>query len=150
MLGSAWRNFHGVGPSLSWNASVPVVGNIEAGLVTFDFGANAAVLFGRQKSHAKHQETGTYVSVLAQFNGGIYAGTVLYQEAPPPRDIDRAVTVPNVGGFAGLSFNYSSAKVSLGYRADFFIGAIDGGIDARKSETLGFYGPFATVSIGLP
>ena len=60
------------------------------------------------------------------------------------------VIVPNVGGFAGLSFRYADAKVSFGYRADFFFGAIDGGIDARKSETLGFYGPFATISIGLP
>ncbi len=41
-------------------------------------------------------------------------------------------------------------KVRMGYRADFFFGAIDGGIDTRKSETLGFYGPFATISIGLP
>ncbi len=39
-------------------------------------------------------------------------------------------------------------KVSLGYRADFFFGAIDGGIDTRKSETLGFYGPFATSASG--
>ncbi len=149
VTGSAWRNFHGIGPSLSWNASVPVVGNIEAGEVAFDWGVNAALLFGRQKAHAQHQETGTYVSWQAGLMGGIAAGTVLYQEAPPPHNADRAVTVPNIGGFAGLSFDYSSAKVSLGYRADFFIGAIDGGIDARKSETLGFYGPFATVSIGL-
>lgn len=40
-------------------------------------------------------------------------------------------------------------KLSLGYRADFFFGAIDGGIDARKSETVGFYGPFASIGIGL-
>jgi hypothetical protein len=27
--------------------------------------------------------------------------------------------------------------------------AIDGGIDTRKSETLGFYGQFASVSVGI-
>ena len=61
----------------------------------------------------------------------------------------RFVTVPNLGGFAGASFRFSGAKVSLGYRADFFFGAMDGGIDTRKSEDIGFYGPFATISVGL-
>jgi len=54
-----------------------------------------------------------------------------------------------VGGFAEISFRYADAKVSFGYRGDFFFGAIDGGIDTRKSENVGFYGPFASVSIGL-
>ena len=61
----------------------------------------------------------------------------------------RSVIVPNVGGFAGLSFHYANAKVSFGYRADIFLGAMDGGIDAVKKENVGFYGPFASVSIGL-
>jgi hypothetical protein len=59
------------------------------------------------------------------------------------------VTVPNLGGFAGFSWQTSNAKVALGYRADFFFGAMDGGLDARKAETIGFYGPFASVSVGL-
>jgi len=61
----------------------------------------------------------------------------------------RSVTVPNLGGFAGVSFRYSDVKVSFGYRADFFFGAIDGGIDTAQKENRGFYGPFATISIGL-
>jgi hypothetical protein len=40
-------------------------------------------------------------------------------------------------------------KVSLGYRADFFFGAMDAGIDSPDSKTVGFRGPFATVSLGL-
>jgi hypothetical protein len=59
------------------------------------------------------------------------------------------VTVPNIGGFAGLSFRYNVAKISFGYRADFFFGAMDGGIDTRKNYDRNFYGPFASVSIGL-
>jgi len=39
--------------------------------------------------------------------------------------------------------------VSLGYRADFFFGAVDGGIDTRVSKTLGLNGPYATISVGL-
>jgi len=60
-----------------------------------------------------------------------------------------SVTVPNVGGFAGLSFRYTNAKVSLGYRADFFFGAMDNGIDRKTLEDRGFYGPYASIGIGL-
>jgi iron complex outermembrane receptor protein len=144
----ATRSFHGAGPSLSWNASAPFIGNVQDGEVTLDWGANAAVLFGRQKAHVKHQEYQRYVSWQFAANGGtgyrppypiVYGG----------HDKVRSVVVPNAGGFAGISFRYSAAKFSVGYRADLFFGAMDDGIDARKSQTLGFYGPFATISIGL-
>jgi hypothetical protein len=62
----------------------------------------------------------------------------------------RSVVVLNVGGFAGVSFRYSNAKLSLGYRGDFFFDAMDEGIDTPKSSVVGFYGPFATIGIGLP
>jgi hypothetical protein len=38
---------------------------------------------------------------------------------------------------------------SAGYRADFFFNAMDGGNDARRSEKIGNYGPFVTISFGL-
>jgi hypothetical protein len=31
----------------------------------------------------------------------------------------------------------------------YFLGAMDGGIDARKTYDRNFHGPFATISIGL-
>ena len=61
----------------------------------------------------------------------------------------RNVTVPNLGGYAGLSVNYSNAKISFGYRADEFFGAMDGGQATAKKENRGFYGPYANISIGL-
>jgi hypothetical protein len=69
--------------------------------------------------------------------------------ATPDHTRVRSVIVPNVGGFAGLSFRVQNFKVSAGYRADLFFNAMDGGIDAHKSENVGFYGPFAMISIGL-
>jgi len=143
--GHASRSFRGVGPSLSWNGSAPFVGNSHDGEITLDWGANAAILFGKQKAHVRHQETGHYKSKF-DFNN-------IYVSAYSPRlgghIAVRSVTVPNVGGFAGVSWRVEDFKVSLGYRADFFFGAMDTGIDARKSETLGFKGPFASVSVGL-
>ena len=57
--------------------------------------------------------------------------------------------MPNLGGFVGVSFRLADAKVSFGYRGDFFIGAIDGGLDVQKSYNRSFYGPFANFSIGM-
>ncbi|HEY4124709.1 MAG TPA: hypothetical protein VGM36_08855 [Rhizomicrobium sp.] len=141
------RSFHGVGPSISWDASAPVIGNKDAGEVTFDWGLNAAVLFGRQKARVHHQTSGNYVqmsNLLSKYN-------VLssYHHMPPDKARSHSVVVPNVGGFAGVSFKFPNAKISMGYRADIFFGAMDAGIDTRKTYNQAFYGPFATISIGL-
>lgn len=140
------RSFHGIGPSLSWNATAPFAGNRTDGELTFDWGANAAILFGRQKTRVHHQTTARY------FHGKYRSSNLpmtLYHASPPDQLRSRTAVVPNIGGFAGMSFNLGSGKVSLGYRADFFFGAMDGGFDKHKSESRGFYGPFANISIGL-
>jgi len=143
----ATRSFHGIGPSLSWNASEPFNGNLQAGELSFDWGINAALLFGRQKAITHHQTTGRY-------HGPKYAQgyhVTIYQHPPTPDHTrSRSVIVPNVGGFAGVSYSIENFKVSAGYRADFFFGAMDGGIDSRKTYDRGFFGPFANVSIGFP
>jgi len=141
----AARSFHGIGPTLSWTGSTPITGEPENGVINFDWGANASVLFGKQKTHTQHHETGRY------FNGagggfGLYTTNYVHSGG---HDTVRNVITPNLGGFAGLSMQYRNAKVSFGYRGDLFFGAIDGGIDKAKSETVGFFGPFAKISIGL-
>ena len=74
--------------------------------------------------------------------------TVVYDHpASPARS--KSVSVPNLGGFAGLSLRYANAKLSLGYRADMFFSAVDAGIDTAKKEDRGFYGPFASISVGI-
>ncbi len=152
-LASVTRSFHGVGPSLSWNASAPVLGLAEEGEIAFDWGVNAAILFGRQRARVHHQTTSRYHS--GKYDQAVYTHslhvfrTTSYRNAPSDQNRSRSVAVPNLGGFAGLSFRYAEAKVSLGYRADFFFGAMDGGIDAAHHENVGFYGPFTTISIGL-
>lgn len=143
---SASRSFHGVGPSLSWNGSAPILGNSRDGEVVLDWGANAALLFGRQKAKTHHQST-------ARYHHGAYYGNVIVVPTHPDPGHDstrsRMVTVPNVGAFAGLTYQIQNFKISAGYRANFFFGAMDGGIDTRKTEDEKFYGPFATISFGL-
>jgi len=142
----ATRSFRGIGPSLSWNASAPFAGNGQNGELTLDWGVDVAFLFGKQKTRTHHQTTGRY-------HGPKYPPgyrLITYQgPAHPDHTRSRNVTVPNLGGFAGISWNYADAKLSLGYRADFFFNAIDGGIDARKNEDRSFFGPYASISVGL-
>jgi iron complex outermembrane recepter protein len=141
--GHAARSFRGVGPSLSWNGSMPFAGNRQQGEVTFDWAVDASLLFGRQKARVQHQESAHYVSKFSKYYHSVYPAI------PRGHDATRSIAVPNAGGFASMSFRVENFKVSLGYRADFFFGAMDGGIDSRKSETLAFKGPFASVSVGL-
>ena len=61
----------------------------------------------------------------------------------------RRVVVPNLGRFAALSYRFTNAKISAGYLADFFFGAMDGGLDTHRSVTTAFHGPFAKISVGL-
>jgi hypothetical protein len=142
---TAARSFHGIGPSISWNASAPLAGNSRNGEFSVDWGANAAFLFGRQRAEIHHQTTAEYASP-APFHQQLHiVGTPINTNHAR----SRSVTVPNIGGFAGASFRIENFKVSAGYRADLFFGAMDGGIDAAKKENVGFYGPFATISVGL-
>jgi len=142
------RSFQGLGPSVSWDGSAPFAGNSDRAEFTVDWSANAAILFGRQKTSA-HNQTTAHSHPSVQTGGtGVFVLTV-YHHAPPAIFRARSVMVPNVGGMAGVSLKFPNAKVSLGYRADFFFGAMDGGIDVAHKENIGFYGPFASVSVGI-
>jgi len=144
------RSFRGIGPSLSWEASAPFAGSKESAELTVDWGINAALLFGRQRVRSHHDTQSTLRSHnwSYQFSEFKTITSIPYHRYGNPAR-SKSVTVPNVGGFAGLSFRYPNAKISVGYRADFFFGAEDGGIDTRKSANRGFYGPYASISIGL-
>jgi len=140
------RSFKGIGPSLSWNASAALAGNKQDGELTLDWDIDAAMLFGRQKAKTDHRTAGYFKTASA------YIHHALPSYSPPHvhhSTRSRNVTVPNVGGFAGLSMNYTNVKVSVGYRADIFFGAMDRGIDARRTSNLTFNGPYASFSVGI-
>ena len=80
------------------------------------------------------------------YRGAAYAKTY---DNPHPVNRSRSVTVPKLGGYAGLSWQTDHAKVSLGYRYDAFLDAMDMGIDARKTSDMTFQGPYASISFGL-
>jgi len=134
------HHFNGVGPSLSWGASTNLFGNPASSSIALGWGVNGSVLFGRQRENQEHQTTDNYKHNFQYLNiATAHAGV----------SRSRNVAVPNLGGFAGVSWQEPNAKVTFGYRADFFFGAMDAGIDARKTYNRGFYGPFAAITIGL-
>ncbi|HEV2561059.1 MAG TPA: hypothetical protein VGT78_02855 [Rhizomicrobium sp.] len=140
------RNTRAIGPSLSWNASLPVAGDISDMTLNVDWGVNGAVLFGRQRASVHHQTKGYYRKGFANATPKYSHG---YTNLPTSHTRSRNVAIRNAAAFVGLSLRSPHAKLSLGYRADFFFGALDGGIDTRKSENREFYGPFASISVGL-
>jgi iron complex outermembrane receptor protein len=147
---TAARKFEGLGPTISWNGSVLVTGNDSAGGLDFDWGANGAVLFGRQKATVTHGEYGRYwPKVGIAYDGNYNFADLVYHHTGLGHTSNRSVVVPNLGGFAGASYRYQNAKISFGYRTDLFFGALDGGIDKPKSEMLNMSGPFATISFGI-
>jgi iron complex outermembrane recepter protein len=148
----AKRKFTGVGPSLSWDASVDLAGNRSESKLTFDWGLNGAVLFGRQHAQVHHQTTNekvVYASPVHRTAFGSHFAHFPVSQASASPSRSKRVTVPNLGGFAGVSWRTPNAKISMGYRADMFFGAIDGGIDTAKKEDRGFYGPFLSVAVGI-
>jgi hypothetical protein len=153
---NAKRSFHGIGPSLSWNASVPFAGNKRRGELSFDWGIDGAVLFGRQKARISHKtinrEFGQKYHVPAPTPSYLYHTTsykTIYHHTPPDQVRSRSVTVPNVGLTAAVSYRVENFKATLGYRADFFFGAVDSGWDVRRTTDLTFHGPFLNFSLGL-
>lgn len=145
VTGHAARSFHGVGPTLAWTGSAPFAGNAQDGEIAFDWSANAAILFGKQRARVRHVETGWSKERAGNDN---FPYVTLYQHSGGHDNV-RSVTVPNIGASAGLSFRYAEAKVSFGYRADLFMNVMDTGIDARNSSNVLFHGPYASISIGL-
>ncbi len=135
--GHAARSFTGIGPTISWEASATVLGNRDTSEVTLDWGANAALLFGKQKADIHHATSEDHA-----YGGVIYSSS-------NARATSKSIVVPNIGGFAGFSVRYASAKVTFGYRADLFVDAMDRGIDQRESQDAAFHGPFATISMGF-
>ncbi|HVT23303.1 MAG TPA: hypothetical protein VHD95_01645 [Rhizomicrobium sp.] len=137
-------SLHALGPSLSMKNTTGLLGTVEDGQIALDWGVNAALLFGRQKAKTSHHST------VRDYGGP--SGTAvqaIHTYTPVNRTRSRMVTVPNIGGFAALSYRFPNAKLSAGYRADFFFGARDGGFDTRSTTDVGFHGPFATISVGL-
>lgn len=124
--GIVTRRFSGVGPMISWEASAPIS---DDGF-SLDWGAEGAVLFGRQK---------TYFAIT--YSDGYTEGGARH----------RSRTVPEIGGFMGLSWTCpdAPAKFTLGYKVDALFHVYDGGFFTPVDTDRVTHGPFAKVGISF-
>ena len=148
------RGFHGMGPELSWDASNPIMGNVQSGQLTLDWGLNAALLFGEESVHLDHVVKHCTVhgaGGLASCDGGGIGGSGDAMIVEPADNVVRMsnVTVPNLGAHLGLSVEYQNAKISFGYRTDEFFKAMDGGEYTRDRMNRGFSGAYVNLSLGF-
>ncbi len=146
--------FKGIGPSLAWSNATSLAGNDQNGQLLLDWGANAALLFGRQKTRSQRESATHYHYFSKHYSSAghlhykpVAKTSASYASASGTRS--RRVTVPNLGGFAGLTYRIQNFKASFGYRVDCFFNMIDGGTDTRHTVTRSFNGPYASISIGL-
>lgn len=125
--GAITRRFTGVGPMISWEASAPISDN-GFGL---DWGAEAAVLFGRQSIHFA-------IPYYDGYTGGPVGG-------------HRSKTVPEVGGFMGLSYTCpdAPAKFTLGYKVDALFNVYEAGLLTGRDADRITHGPFAKIGISF-
>ncbi|HEX5776334.1 MAG TPA: TonB-dependent receptor, partial [Caulobacteraceae bacterium] len=140
------RRFEGVGPTLSWQASQPLLGSDETGRVALDWTVTGGVLFGERSMESVDDRLGRERNTPN--NGFNQVITVLYDEEVP-RSRTEDATVPNLSLSLGLSYAIDRVKVSTGYTYDRFFDVIDGGFEEAKDYDRTIHGPYFRVSVGF-
>jgi iron complex outermembrane recepter protein len=145
------RSFEGVGPTLSWDASMPLwrAGD-SGGHLNLEWAATGGALFGKQKATIAGMAGSDYFSGPYPSKGFVVDS--LPEPAQTPLDIaprDKSATVPVLDLSLGLSFEVPGVKLSTGYRWERYFDAIDGGFTEHQSYDRTIDGPYFRVAIGL-
>jgi hypothetical protein len=148
----AQREFKGMGPIMSWEASYSVLGNPEMGRLGIDWSVGGGVLFGRQTTSIEGTEKASYfeTGVFALIGLSDPAGPATVTQTPLDRiSRSKSVTVPTAALSLGLSYDVDRLKVGAGYRWERYFDAIDGGFTEHKSYDRTIDGPYFKVSVGF-
>ncbi len=141
----ATREFNGTGPTVSWDASIPLLGDEQMGHVDLEWSIGGGLLFGKQKT-----------AVVGQEQTGYWEGT--YQVGPrfpdletTPVNISRSdsVTVPVADLSLGLSYEVDRLRVSTGYRWERYFDALDVGYQEAKDGDRTIDGPYFRLAVGF-
>jgi len=146
------RDFKGLGPKLSWEASYPLV-DVNTGRFGLDWSLGAGLLFGRQ--HVSFSDQGTAYAIAASPFQFVFPGQVV----PPtptvttltPHAFSRSsdATVPNFEASLGVGYSVGGFTARAGYRWERFQNAIDGGFASHVSEDRTIDGPYFKISLGI-
>jgi outer membrane receptor protein involved in Fe transport len=149
------REFSGFGPTLGWNAALPLLDLEGAGKVNVDWSVEGGVLFGERESTVTHEaleRTANYAYfIFFDTIGSAVALPTPIKTVHPLVEIPRSesVTVPVFGGSLGLSYDVGAFKIGAGYRWERYFNAIDGGFEESKDEDRTIDGPYFKVSVGF-
>jgi iron complex outermembrane receptor protein len=141
------REFEGMGPAVSWDASLRLWGSDEDGHADLDWGVGTGVLFGKQTMESIEDRFGQYTRVGG--SNHTTTRTTLYDVMDTVRHRTDDVTVPNLTLAVGLSYAIDRVKVSTGYSYDRFFDAIDGGVAEAKQYDRTIQGPYFRISVGF-
>ena len=148
----ATREFKGLGPSVAWDAGLPLLGNETAGTLSADWNLTAGALFGRQKTTVAGVESRSfYYQDGFSFLSGLSTISPTYVAPPVKVDIrrDKAVTVPLVDLSLGLSYEVQRVKIGAGYRWERYFNAVDAGYAEHKSFDRTMDGPYFKIAVGF-
>jgi outer membrane receptor protein involved in Fe transport len=149
------REFTGFGPTLTWDAALPLLDLGEAGTVSLDWSVEGGVLFGERESRLTQEvmeRSADYAAYI--FFDAIGFGIDLPTPnvtLHPVEDVTRSegVTVPVIGGALGVSYEAGAFKIGAGYRWERYFDAIDGGFEEAEGVDRTIDGPFFKVSMGF-
>ncbi|HEX5776876.1 MAG TPA: TonB-dependent receptor [Caulobacteraceae bacterium] len=148
---SARREFKGVGPVLSWEASKALLGGPDRGALGLDWSLTGGVLFGDRETTVEiGEETAQHWAMVP---------ARLLTQIPPPASVvttpattvtrSESVTVPTYGASLGLSYAIGGFKIGTGYRWERYAGAIDGGFMEAEDADRTIDGPYFKLSVGF-
>ena len=148
----AQREFSGVGPTASWEASYPLLGGDELGRLDIDWSVTGGVLFGDQETaitgseKVSSFETGPIAIIgLADPDGPIDVDVTPHE----PISRSESSTVPTASVSLGLSYEIDRFMVGAGYRWERYFDAIDGGFEEHRSYDRTIDGPYFKLSVGF-
>jgi iron complex outermembrane receptor protein len=141
------RSFEGVGPFLSWDASLRLFGDDVQGRADLDWSVGGGVLFGKQTVDSQEDRLARYF-ILDTATGGQFASSTPIDDVVP-RHRSEKVTVPNVSLSLGVSYAIDRVKVSTGYAYDRFFDVIDGGYEEAQQFDRTIHGPYLKLSLGF-
>jgi hypothetical protein len=147
----AAREFKGAGPTISWDAAVPLLGNDETGKLNVDWSLTAGVLFGDRETTVVGDDMFRNIGVVIGSRGLQLPLDTL--GTPTNITFDEArtedATVPLLDLSLGLSYEVGRVKLGTGYRWERYFDVLDTGFDAEKKADRTIDGPYFKIAVGF-
>jgi len=149
------REFKGVGPVLTWEATFPILDMAERGKLNVAWSLQGGVLFGDRESSISQE----VVTRTAEYGRYLFTESAGFHIEPPyspatvltsdPLNRTSNATVPTYGATLGLTYDVGAFKMGAGYRWERYVDAIDGGYTEEEDVDRTIDGPYFKVSMGF-